>query len=176
MISLLEKILIKSRVGRYKDNATNRRLHRVGQPYGNQKEEQDNGKEADTRLPEFRRLQESCESLSDEEVRGFRTGQRELDEKERQSLGRILGRQIASVSNSNRDSQRFTVKHTKSGNEFNMQSIDGNTFRDCFSIVRKFLFSGDAVDIHDSYDNCKCYLSSDGLSGFAIEPDGKLYY
>ena len=111
MISLLETILIKSRVGRYKDNATNRRLHRVGQPYGNKKEEQDNGKEADTKLPEFRRLQESCESLSDEEVRGFRTGQRELDEKERQSLGRILGRQIASVSNSNRDSQRFTVKH-----------------------------------------------------------------
>lgn len=174
MISLLETILIKSRVGRYKDNAENRRLKRVGQPYGNKKEDDNNDKEADTKLPEFRRLQESCESLSDEEVRGFRTGQRELDEKERQSLGRILGRQIASVSNSNRDSQRFTVKHAKSGNEFNMQSIDGNTFRDCFSIVRKFLFSGDAVDIHDSYDNCKCYISSDGLSGFAIEEDGNL--
>ena len=87
-----------------------------------------------------------------------------------------MGRQIARECNSDRDCQRFTVKHKKSSTEFNMQSVNGNLFRDCFSIARKFLFNGDAVDIHDSYDDCKCYLSSDGLSGFAIEPDGKLYY
>ena len=184
MISLLETILIKSRVGRYKDNAINRRLHRVGQPYGNKKEDDNNDKEAtkvhnnahrqSRRLPEFENLYKSCEELSDEQVRGFRTGQRELSEEEFSSLGGILGRQIASVSNSNRVITSFTVKHAKSGNEFNMQSVDGNTFRDCFSIVRKFLPNGDAVDIHDNYDDCKCYISSDGLSGFAIEEDGNL--
>ena len=168
MISLLETILIKSRVGRYKDNAENRRLKRVGQPYGNKKEDDNNDTETtkvhnnahrqSRRLPEFENLYKSCEELSDEQVRDFRTGRRELSKGELSSIGGILGRQIASVSNSNRANAQFTVKHAKSGNEFNMQSIDGNTFRDCFSIARKFLYNGDAVDIHDSYDDCKLWL------------------
>ncbi len=184
MISLLETILIKSRVGHYKDNATNRRLHRVGQPYGNKKEDDNNDTETtkvhnnahrqSRRLSEFESLYKRCEGLSDKQVRDFRTGRRRLSKGELSSIGGILGRQIASVSNSNRANTSFTVKHKKSGAEFNMQSVDGNLFRECFSIARKFLFNGDAVDIHDSYDDCKCYLSSDGLSGFAIEPDGNL--
>ena len=130
MISLLETILIKSRVGRYKDNAENRRLKRVGQPYGNKKEDDNNDKEAtkvhnnahrqSRRLPEFENLYKSCEELSDEQVRDFRTGRRRLSKGELSSLGGILGRQIASVSNSNRANAQFTVKHAKSGNEFKL--------------------------------------------------------
>ncbi len=119
MISLLEKILIKAQVGRYKDNATNRRLHRVGQPYGNKKEDDNNDTETtkvhnnahrqSRRLPEFENLYKSCEELSDEQVRGFRTGRRELSEEELSSIGGILGRQIASVRNSNRAVAPFLV-------------------------------------------------------------------
>ena len=130
MISLLEKILIKSRVGRYKDNATNRRLHRVGQRYGNKKEDDNNDKEAtkvhnnahrqSRRLPEFENLYKSCEGLSDKQVRDFRTGRRRLSKGELSSLGGILGRQIASLGDSNRANAQFTVKHVKSGNEFKL--------------------------------------------------------
>ena len=111
---------------------TNRRLHRVGQSYGNKKEEQDNGKTRETKLPEFRRLQERCKGLSDKQVRGFRTGRKRLDGRGRQVLGGVLGRQIARECNGDRDCQRFAVTHRKSGKVFNMQSVNGNLFRDCF--------------------------------------------
>lgn len=52
--------------------------------------------------------------------------------------------------------------------------INPQLFHDVFQVVRQYLRSGDAVDLHDNYDNCKCYLSTDGLAGFAIEPDGNL--
>ena len=47
-------------------------------------------------------------------------------------------------------------------------------FHDVIQIVRQYLYSGDTVDIHDDYSVTKCYLSSDGLPGFAIEPVGNL--
>ncbi len=111
---------------------TNRKLHRVGQSYGNKKEEQDNGKTRETKLSEFRRLQERCKGLSDKQVRGFRTGRRELSEEELSSIGGVLGRQIARECNGDRANTSFTVKHKKSGKVFNMQSVNGNLFRDCF--------------------------------------------
>lgn len=34
--------------------------------------------------------------------------------------------------------------------------------------------NGELVDLHDDYSNCKCFISDDGLCGFAIEEDGNL--
>ena len=159
MISLLETILIKSRVGHYKDNATNRRLHRVGQPYGNKKEDDNNDTETtkvhnnahrqSRRLSEFESLYKRCEGLSDKQVRDFRTGRRRLSKGELSSIGGILGRQISRECNGDRDCQRFAVKHSKSGTEFRVQSVNERLFKDCFEIAHKFLYNGDAIDIHD---------------------------
>jgi len=47
-------------------------------------------------------------------------------------------------------------------------------FHDIFEIVRTYLPNGELVNLHDNYDNCICYISDDGLSGFAIEENGNL--
>lgn len=67
------------------------------------------------------------------------------------------------------------MKHPKKNIEYNIaEGINPHLFHDVFKIVRQYLRSGDAVDLHDDYNGCKCYLSTDGLAGFAIEPDGNL--
>lgn len=52
--------------------------------------------------------------------------------------------------------------------------MNGTLFHDVFQTVRQYLPNGELVDLHDNYDNCKCFLSEDGLQGFAIEEDGNL--
>ena len=55
-----------------------------------------------------------------------------------------------------------------------VEGVNPCLFHDVIQIVRQYLYSGDTVDIHDDYSVTKCYLSSDGLPGFAIEPVGNL--
>jgi len=47
-------------------------------------------------------------------------------------------------------------------------------FHDIFEVVRDYLPNGELVDLHDNYDDCICYISEDGLQGFAIEKGGNL--
>ena len=140
------------------------------------KKEQYNGKDEYTsRLSkEFRGLQESSLRLSDAEVKGFHGGSTEPDERLRGGLSRILGEQIARFRSSDRyDDSSFVNK--KHGTTFEILSnVNPHLFHDVIQIVRQYLYSGDTVDIHDDYSEAKCYLSSDGLAGFAIEPDGNL--
>lgn len=123
---------------------------------------------------EFRGLQERSLRLSDAEVRGFRSGSTEPDEQLRGTLRRVLGVEIARFRSSNRNVVRV-LKHPKKDIEYHIvEDVNPRLFHDVFQVVRQYLRSGDAVDLHDDYSECKCYLSSDGLAGFAIEPDGNL--
>lgn len=60
------------------------------------------------------------------------------------------------------------------GNTFRIAQVDGQVFHDIFEINGKYLPNGELVDLHEDYSNAKCFLTDDGLAGFAIEPDGNL--
>ena len=67
------------------------------------------------------------------------------------------------------------LTNIKTGADLRIGRVDGQTFHDVFAIVRQYLKHGDAVDLHDSYgDDVQCWLSEDGLSGFAVEQDGNI--
>lgn len=68
----------------------------------------------------------------------------------------------------------ITANGKRPAERFRIGRVDGQTFRDVFEVARSYLKNGELVDLYDNYDNAKCYLSEDGLSGFAIEPDGNL--
>lgn len=75
------------------------------------------------------------------------------------------------------DSSNTKLLHleTNNKNTFDMyENIDGKIFHDIFEIVRINTNNGELVDLHDSYDDATCYLSSNGLSGFAITNNGDL--
>lgn len=123
---------------------------------------------------DFRGIQEDCRRLPDEQVRGFHSGSKEPDEGVRERLSRVLGRWISCVCNGDRH-DAVSLVNEKRGTRFEIYpNVDSELFHDVFQVVRTYLYSGDAVDLHDDYSECRCYLSKDGLSGFAIEPDGNL--
>lgn len=123
---------------------------------------------------DFRGIQEECRRLSDEQVRGFHSGSEKLDEGKRGVLFGVLRRWVACKCGSDSDSLRI-LTHKEKGCTFEIYpNVDGKLFHDVFEVVRTYLYSGDAVDLHDDYSECRCYLSKDGLSGFAIESDGNL--
>lgn len=54
--------------------------------------------------------------------------------------------------------------------------VDGNTFREVFTLNRPYIFHGEytaAADEND-YSNSRNFLTSDGLAGLSISPDGWL--
>lgn len=59
--------------------------------------------------------------------------------------------------------------------------MDSKAYHDIFEVSRKFLKFGELVDLHEvdsadgniGYKDCECFLSEDGLSGFAITKNGK---
>ena len=68
------------------------------------------------------------------------------------------------------------------GQAFEVMPVDASTFHDIFEVARKYTENGELVDLHDvkttndgvGYEDCETYLSSDGMSGFAITQDGDL--
>ena len=126
---------------------------------------------------EFRAIQEESRGASREEVELFHNGSKQIDEGIRDRLSRIFERQILSSSGSNRDVNALSLINPKTNKQLKLyQNIDADTFHDIFEIVHNYLPKGDAVDIHETSDyiNNKNYLTSDGLSGFSITPDGDL--
>ena len=118
---------------------------------------------------EFRKLQEECRKLS-EEV-SFSERSKSLDDSIYGRIKRVLSRQIGLYNSRNSNSTRL-LKNT---NNFEIyENIDGDLFHDCFEIARTYLLNGELVDLHDNYNDSTCYLSKDGLSGFAITQNGDL--
>ena len=134
---------------------------------------------------EFRRIQEESAGLSDEDLRRYHKGYHqgsdgenipEFGDEDRRRLGNVYGRLLAGRSNAGQNSWidlSYTDKNGKT-NHFNITQIESSQFHDIFEVNRRYLPNGELVDLHDNYDDCKCFLSDDGLCGFAVEPDGNL--
>lgn len=125
------------------------------------------------RTNEFRELQEESRKQSFESIReqnSYTTNNEGL----RTRLSTILQRQLerAGINSSTFKLLNLNSKHNTTFNIY--EKIEPSIFHDVFEIVRKYTPNGELVDLHDNYTGLDCYLSEDGLSGFAIEENGNL--
>ena len=124
------------------------------------------------RTDEFRRLQEESRrefNQSSWEERSSRN-----DETLRRRLSNYFERELDSRGYNSSSSNAILLNSDK-GTSFRFyQNVEPSLFHDIFEISRTYLLNGELVDLHDDYTNCQCFLSSDGLQGFAIEPNGNL--
>lgn len=132
------------------------------------------GKNDTKRTDEFRAIQEASRGMSGEEVQSFRNGSEKLDSSKREGL-RVAFEKELSASRSGKSAHQSSLVNPKTGKTIDiLEGVDGNLFHDIFEIARNYLRNGELVDLHDDYENATCYISSDGLCGFAIENDGNL--
>lgn len=130
------------------------------------------------RTNDFRELQERSSRLSEEEVQSYHKGNKWLSDESKRSLGATYAR-LLSQGGSNVFNFRTVV--TGKGNNFRLGEVNPYIFHDIFEINRRYLENGELVDIHEfndpdtiPYTECKCYITDDGLAGFAITPNGDL--
>lgn len=136
-----------------------------------------NGTEEYKATDEFRRVQEGSKKFLEKGISDFNEGRRSLNDQDRERIGGILGRLLESNSNGSWHGIQSNLTHTnKDGSigAFNIGKVDGNLFHDIFEVTKTYLYNGELVDLHDDYSDCNCYVTSDGLCGFAIEPNGNL--
>ena len=119
---------------------------------------------------DFRKLQDESRRMSEAESLLYHSGRKKIDDSLQSRLSNVFKREIQSrISSASNDSGLLDL-----GNYKVYTNIDGKLFHDVFEIARKYIENGELVDIHDNYDDATCYLSDDGLSGFAITRDGDL--
>lgn len=139
------------------------------------KNTKENGTEEYKATDEFRRVQEASRKLSQEQISRMRE---RLSDEDKRRLGGLLGRQLDTARNggwySHRSSLAYTNERKKLNSKFDIGDVNPKLFHDIFEIVRTYLHNGELVDLHDDYSDAKCFITSDGLAGFAIEPDGNL--
>lgn len=141
------------------------------------KNSKENGTEEYKATDEFRRVQEGSKKFLEKGISDFNEGRRSLSDQDRERIGGILGRLLESNSNGSWHGIQSNLTHTnKDGSigAFNIGKVDGNLFHDIFEVTKTYLYNGELVDLHDDYSDCNCYVTSDGLCGFAIEPNGNL--
>jgi len=120
---------------------------------------------------DFRRIQEESRRISNQEQQLFHKGSKEVDETLRTRLSRTYRSLLNARSNIISDGYGL-LENT---GDFKIYSnVEPQVFHDIFEINKTYLKFGELVDLHDNYDNATCYLSDDGLSGFAIEENGNL--
>jgi len=123
---------------------------------------------------DFRRIQAESQRLSDEDVRQYHRGRasgKYFSDEERRALGAVYARLL---TRGLRGGPSNWINLTGKGNQFRFAQVNGQLFHDIFEINRRYLENGELVDLHDNYDDVKCFISDDGLCGFAIEPNGNL--
>lgn len=123
---------------------------------------------------EFRRVQTESLGLSEQDISDYHLGKKIFTDEDRRRIGRVLERFLGTRSDGTGNGFDISLTSKEKGTTFTFVQVNGALFRDVFQINRNYLKNGELVDLHDNYDNCKCYLSNDGLCGFAIEPDGNL--
>lgn len=123
------------------------------------------------RNDDFRRIQEESRRTPSEEVQLYHSKGKEIDSSLRRRLSTIFKRQLESIDSGISNDSRL-LKDT--GDFKVIKNVDGELFHDIFEIVHNYLPYGELVDLHDNYNDSTCYLSDDGLSGFAITKDGDL--
>lgn len=141
------------------------------------KNSKENGTEEYKTTDEFRRVQEGSRKFSEKGVSSFQLRERELNDEDKERIGGILGGLLGANSNGSWHGVQSHLTHTNKDNSvgtFNVGRVDGKLFHDIFEMVRIYLPNGELVDLHDNYSNAKCFITEDGLCGFAIEPDGNL--
>ena len=147
----------------------------------NTSENLDNSKKSSTfaqnnenyeRTDEFRELQERSLGLSQSRISEFHSKERELSDEDRRRVGGVFQRLMDTDRNGGRNGQWINL--TGKGNQFKITQVNPAIFHDIFQICRNYLPNGELVDLHDNYADCKCFISEDGLCGFAIEPNGNL--
>lgn len=130
---------------------------------------------------DFRRIQEESRRMSYEEIQQYHKG-KELDDEIRRRLSRTFKLELQS-SRSKWNYNIRSLLNPKTNKQTNIyENVDGNLFHDIFEIAKKYLENGELVDLHDvksdeystGYEECICYLTEDGLSGFAITKSGDL--
>lgn len=139
------------------------------------KNSKENGTEEYKTTDEFRRVQEASRKLSQEQISRMRE---RLSDEDKRRLGGLLGRQLDTARNggwyNHRSSLAYTNERKKLNSKFDIGDVNPKLFHNIFEIVRTYLHNGELVDLHDDYSDAKCFITSDGLAGFAIEPDGNL--
>ena len=139
----------------------------------NKNEGKGNGTETYEATDDFRRIQEESRNLSKEDVSKYhRSGNDPRYDDAKRSLGAVYERLLSRNSSGSLGS--WSVESKKNNTVFKIQTVVPSLFHDIFEINRNYLQNGNLVDLHDDYSNCKCFITSDGLAGFAIEPDGNL--
>lgn len=141
------------------------------------KNSKENGTEKYKTTDEFRRVQEGSHKFSEKGISSFQLRERELNDEDKERIGRVLGGLLGANSNGSWHGVQSHLTHTNKDNSvgtFNVGRVDGKLFHDIFEMVRIYLPNGELVDLHDDYSNAKCFVTEDGLCGFAIEPDGNL--
>lgn len=141
------------------------------------KNSKENGTKEYKTTDEFRRVQEGSRKFSEKGISSFQLRERELNDEDKERIGRVLGGLLGANSNGSWHGVQSHLTHTNKDNSvgtFNVGRVDGKLFHDIFEMVRIYLPNGELVDLHDDYSNAKCFVTEDGLCGFAIEPDGNL--
>ena len=141
------------------------------------KNSKENGTEEYKTTDEFRRVQEGSRKFSEKGISSFQLRERELNDEDKERIGRVLGGLLGANSNGSWHGIQSHLTHTNKDNSvgtFNVGRVDGKLFHDIFEMVRIYLPNGELVDLHDDYSNAKCFVTKDSLCGFAIEPDGNL--
>ena len=127
--------------------------------------------ERDGYTDEFRRIQEESNRLSQSDVSDYHSRNRKLEESGRRALEVVYGRLLAGGS---RGRAGVWTHLTGKGNTFRIARVNSELFHDIFEVNRKYLPNGELVDLHEDYSNAKCFLTDDGMCGFAIEEGGNL--
>lgn len=123
---------------------------------------------------EFRRLQEESSRMSGQLVSEKDGVQQAAIRGLGGRIGGTLQRELDRAT-SGRGNKLRTIVNESKGTSFDIiENVDGRLFHDIFEIVRAYLPNGELVDLHDNYDDAICYITSDGLAGFAVSSDGNL--
>ena len=123
---------------------------------------------------EFRGVQEESARMSEQLVSEYHRGKRRDSESVRQRLGGAFRKEL-DRARSGRGYKVLSHVNESKGTSFDIiENVDGRLFHDIFEIARKYLLNGELVDLHENYNDAICYITTDGLAGFAIDKNGNL--
>ena len=153
---------------------TNEEIDKTKSKYNNKKEEK-YGQQGYQPTDEFRRIQERTRALSKDAIQQFHRYGFSKNEDVQRECSSIFKRELDTIRAKCSNVNEFTLNENKYNNNFIiLNNIPRDFFHDIFEIAKSYLKNGELVDLHEDYSNTKCYLTEDGMQGFAIEENGNL--
>ncbi len=129
---------------------------------------------------DFGTIQAASRAMPDRYVQEYHAG-KGIDEGLRKRISRVFELAI-DASAGGRGYHKQSLLNPKTNTKAVIcDDVDNKVFDDVFEMARKFLKNGELVDLHESetadgdigYNDCECFLSEDGLLGFAITKESK---